>query len=735
MSSQQQVPRFQTLKFLGKGGQGFVQLAFDDVHKQRVAIKYIDRGWSRGFYKYVLRETLNHQQLSLCKHPHIVEFHEVFLTPSYLAVVMEYVNGTNLQHYLEAAGGKLPEDVARFIFQQLVIAVDFCHKKGKVNRDIKLANILLQEGHLPLVKLCDFGFSKDKFDDSEPQTQIGTALFTAPEIFTNVPGKVYDAEAADIWSCGVVLFVMLFGCHPFLAAEDTAQRKHAQVMKLIENAVRGNIQVPPGAAELYPAALDLIRRILVSAPGQRSKLPAIMEHPWFQDKLPPGALLLNAAYLAMEHPAAELRQTPEEVHAIITAALQASGGGGGGGPGGGGGGPGGSGGQQQDDKSECNSGQGGGGGGMGGMGGMGGDVSVMSEASRSFAPAPHSGSGHPGHQHQQHQQQQHHQQHQQQQQQQGVGSPAAVQQQHHQHQLQHQQQQQQQHQHQHQHQQQQQQQQQQQLGPGSGGGGPGSGGAATFMQMGHNPHAPYGTGSAHGGGPAGSALLAMSVGMTGANDANGITGGTSRGNSGSSHPQMAPGIMLGQPGPAGGAGGMGSMGHMGPGHAHAHAHAQMQMQMHGQQMHGQQMHMHPMAPHPSPAMSAASASMVGGGGGGGSGLPPHAGNTAQLMSTADGGGGGGGGMQPAHSSGNAGHGHGHGRGGGGGGGGMMPGGAAASSGVGMSAMDTSGGGPGRGGAAGGGHRPPGGPNAMEVSGCILYDSSLLYKLDLQTPEE
>ncbi|EFJ51207.1 hypothetical protein VOLCADRAFT_79817 [Volvox carteri f. nagariensis] len=290
-------PRFQTIKFLGRGGQGFVQLAYDNLHKQSVAIKYIDRGWSRGFYKYVLRETLNHQQLSLCKHPHIVEFHEVFLTPSYLAVVMEYVNGTNLQHYLEAAGGKLPEDVARFIFQQLVIAVDFCHKKGKVNRDIKLANILLQEGHLPLVKLCDFGFSKDKFDDSEPQTQIGTALFTAPEIFTN---QVYDAEAADVWSCGVVLFVMLFGCHPFLSMEDTQQRKHAQV----SGRVCSDWGLVP-TVELYPQAMDLVHHILVSAPSQRCKLPAIMAHPWFQDKLPPGALLLNAAYLSMEHPVGE----------------------------------------------------------------------------------------------------------------------------------------------------------------------------------------------------------------------------------------------------------------------------------------------------------------------------------------------------------------------------------------------------------------------------------------------
>lgn len=161
-----------------------------------------------------------------------------------------------------------------------------------------------------------------------------------------------------MWSCGVVLFVMLFGCHPFLSSEDTQLRKHAQVglllplqscahacalaappplpwlalfappsllglagaawetrplavpltcypgpphrqqlrfpaefplpdlptqvMKLIENAVRGQVQVPPGAAEQHPGALDLVRRILVSSPQQRCKLPAVMAHPWFQ---------------------------------------------------------------------------------------------------------------------------------------------------------------------------------------------------------------------------------------------------------------------------------------------------------------------------------------------------------------------------------------------------------------------------------------------------------------------
>mmetsp|Transcript_33756 Transcript_33756/g.85431 ORF Transcript_33756/g.85431 Transcript_33756/m.85431 type:complete len:539 (-) Transcript_33756:1450-3066(-) len=320
--SGQAQPRFQIVKPLGTGGQGFVQLVLDTVTGQHCAVKYIDRGWSRSFYKYVSREILNHASLSLRKHPHIVEFLEVFLTPRYLGVVMEYVNGTNLQQYLEANGGRLDEDVARFIFQQLMIAVDFCHKNGKVNRDIKLANVLLQlnGNQLPLVKLCDFGFSKDKFDDSEPQTQIGTALFTAPEIFTNTQGQIYDAEAADVWSCGVVLYVMLCGGHPFLGFEDCRMKKHAQVMKLIENSVNGRLMWPEGSSP-SPLAVDLIRHVLVSKPNERYKISDILQHPWFLEKLPPGALVLNDAYLSMKISPSEARQTPEAIKQIVRAAV------------------------------------------------------------------------------------------------------------------------------------------------------------------------------------------------------------------------------------------------------------------------------------------------------------------------------------------------------------------------------------------------------------------------------
>eukprot|EP00798_Chlamydomonas_sp_ICE-L_P008856 gene8856-3740_t len=316
-------PRFQAVKLVGRGGMGFVQLAFDNQLNDQVAIKYVERGFSSSKYKYILREVLHHQQLSLCSHPHIVSFHEIFLTPKFLAIVMEYVEGPNLQTYVDRHGGKLEEDTARFVFQQLMIAVDFIHKKGKVNRDIKLANVLVSEkGKLPLVKLCDFGFSKDKYDDSAPKTQIGTALFAAPEIFLNVRGGVYDAEAVDMWSCGVVLFMLLFGSHPFLGANAMRLPKADQMTLLVENTVKGDLQLPPGA--MGSSIGELLRHMLIIDPAKRYKMSQVLEHPWFMYKLPPGALHLNNAYLESFSYAAA-RQPPSMIRQIVQTAAQALG--------------------------------------------------------------------------------------------------------------------------------------------------------------------------------------------------------------------------------------------------------------------------------------------------------------------------------------------------------------------------------------------------------------------------
>jgi len=317
-------PRFEGLRTLGHGsGNSLVQLVVDHLHSnQHVLIKYIPRGEPASFYKYVLREILNHQQLSLYRHPHIVQFHEVILTPRYLGLVMEHIDGVDLQSYLTKQGGTLSEEVARFLFQQLTITMEFIHKKGKVNRNIKLENVLVVEsGPLPLIKLYDFGLSKDKYEDSAPHSQIGIALFTAPEVFLNVQGHAYEGEAVDVWACGVVLYMLLFGSHPFIAESDTEMSPPEQMVRLIENTVKGLLQIPSGSENKL--SVDLLRRILVSNPKQRYGIKEIMEHPWFQENLPPGALDLNASCAAINYMAA--RQSPETIKLLVTTAMQSVG--------------------------------------------------------------------------------------------------------------------------------------------------------------------------------------------------------------------------------------------------------------------------------------------------------------------------------------------------------------------------------------------------------------------------
>ena len=160
----------------------------------------------------VEREILSHRSCSA--HPHIVRFREIFLTPRYLAIAMEYAAGGDLFEYTLRHNGHISENQARHIFQQLMSAVAFCHSVGVVNRDIKLENaLLLDTGANPVLKLCDFGYSKNEQLDSACKTAAGTPEYVAPEMVLTQGN--YNGKASDVWSCGIFLYVVLNGAYPF----------------------------------------------------------------------------------------------------------------------------------------------------------------------------------------------------------------------------------------------------------------------------------------------------------------------------------------------------------------------------------------------------------------------------------------------------------------------------------------------------------------------------------------
>jgi serine/threonine-protein kinase SRK2 len=137
----------------------------------------------------VEREIHNQRALD---HPHIIKFNQVFLTRNYLGIAMEFAAGGDLFDRVRAKG-KLSEHEARWFFQQLICAVDYMHSKGVVNRDIKLENSLLTDHRKPMLKVCDFGYSKNENKDSLPKSMVGTSSYFAPEV---VMSSAYDGKAS-----------------------------------------------------------------------------------------------------------------------------------------------------------------------------------------------------------------------------------------------------------------------------------------------------------------------------------------------------------------------------------------------------------------------------------------------------------------------------------------------------------------------------------------------------------
>ncbi|XP_077238079.1 CBL-interacting serine/threonine-protein kinase 5-like [Tasmannia lanceolata] len=204
--------------------------------------------------------------MRLVRHPNVVELKEVMATKSKIFFIMEYVRGGEL--FAKVAKGKIKEDQARKYFQQLISAVDFCHSRGVSHRDLKPENLLLDENED--LKISDFGLSalpEQLRHDGLLHTQCGTPAYVAPEVLRK---KGYDGAKADIWSCGVILFVLLAGFLPFQADN---------IMHMYRKVFKAEFEFPPWFST---ETRRLISKLLVADPEKRISIASIMEIPWFK---------------------------------------------------------------------------------------------------------------------------------------------------------------------------------------------------------------------------------------------------------------------------------------------------------------------------------------------------------------------------------------------------------------------------------------------------------------------
>uniref|UniRef100_A0A672HE96 non-specific serine/threonine protein kinase n=1 Tax=Salarias fasciatus TaxID=181472 RepID=A0A672HE96_SALFA len=251
---------------LGKGNFAVVKLARHRITKTEVAIKIIDKTQLDAVnLEKIYREV---QIMKMLDHPHIIKLYQVMETKNMLYLVTEYAKNGEIFDYL-AKHGRLSELEARRKFWQILSAVEYCHNRNIVHRDLKAENLLL-DGHMN-IKIADFGFG-NFFQPGEPlATWCGSPPYAAPEVFE---GQQYEGPQLDIWSMGVVLYVLVCGALPFDGPTLPVLRQRV---------LEGRFRIPYFMTE---DCEHLIRRMLVLDPSKRLSVAQIKEHKWMALDVP-----------------------------------------------------------------------------------------------------------------------------------------------------------------------------------------------------------------------------------------------------------------------------------------------------------------------------------------------------------------------------------------------------------------------------------------------------------------
>ncbi|XP_063714547.1 serine/threonine-protein kinase MARK2-like isoform X3 [Symsagittifera roscoffensis] len=254
------IGKYKLGKTIGKGNFAKVKLAKHLPSDKDVAVKIVDKNKLNASSLTKLHREV--KIMKMVEHPNIVRLYEVIEERNFMYLIMEYASGGEVFDYL-VAHGRMKEKEARVKFRQIVSAIQYCHAKNIIHRDLKAENLLLD--HEMNIKIADFGFSNEFSIGTKLDTFCGSPPYAAPELFQ---GKKYDGPEVDVWSLGVILYTLVSGSLPF----DGGTLK-----ELRERVLRGKYRIP---FYMSTDCENLLKRFLVLNPVKRSTLEQIMQDRW-----------------------------------------------------------------------------------------------------------------------------------------------------------------------------------------------------------------------------------------------------------------------------------------------------------------------------------------------------------------------------------------------------------------------------------------------------------------------
>ena len=258
------IGKYEVGRTIGEGTFAKVKFARNSETGDSVAIKIMAKTTilQHRMVEQIKREI---SIMKIVRHPNIVRLHEVLASQTRIYIILEFVMGGELYDKI-VQQGKLSENESRRYFQQLIDAVDHCHRKGVYHRDLKPENLLLDAyGNL---KVSDFGLSAlTKQGADLLHTTCGTPNYVAPEVLSN---RGYDGAAADVWSCGVILYVLMAGYLPFEEADLPTLYRRINAAEFV--------------CPFWFSAdtKSFIQKILDPNPKTRVKIEEIRKDPWFK---------------------------------------------------------------------------------------------------------------------------------------------------------------------------------------------------------------------------------------------------------------------------------------------------------------------------------------------------------------------------------------------------------------------------------------------------------------------